>query len=217
MIPPIHLQPIPIQAASYGEPRGTTLGVVVHATRGRQLPGLELLSTLNWFRDPRSGVSAHAVVGRTGLYVRMLHPGWVAYHAREYNQAWLSLEFEQGFPTERFTDEQIIVGAYVVRAWAEEYGFAVNRSTIVGHDEIAPGKREGKTDPGPEFDWPRFLDLCEHPEHALDEKFQPYASPVFGDMLDVANSLLGIARLNDDQRAAGYALAQRLVEVLVAR
>lgn len=206
MIPPVHLQPIEISSAHYGGERPATVGVVIHSTRGGRGAGWELLSTVNHLLYNPLEVSAHAVVGRSGVWWQLVHPALSAYHARELNTSHLSIELEQGVATDDYTDEQYTVAAYIVRDWAERYGFAVGAETVVGHDQTSPGRRDGKTDPGPRFDWAHFLALCHDSRLALDERFRPYASETYGDLLDAANTLYGIARFANQRNQAGLLL-----------
>lgn len=214
MIPPIHLQPIELASAHHGDERPATVGVVIHSTRGGKGAGWELLSTVNYLLRNDRDVSAHAVVGRTGVWFQLVNPALVAYHAREMNDSHLSIELEQGQPTDPFTDEQYTVAAFIVRDWAHRFGFVVSAETVVGHDATAPGRRDGKSDPGGRFDLPHFLALCDDPRLALDERFRPYASAQYGDLLDAANSLHGIARFADERRRVGLTIAHNLVNEL---
>jgi N-acetyl-anhydromuramyl-L-alanine amidase AmpD len=213
VIPPIHLQPVTVDSPNHDAKRATTAGVVIHSTRGGQVPGEELAATIAWFLRPSSNASSHIVIGRTGALWGFVPAALVAWHARELNQSYLGIEFEQGLPGDQFTHEQYIIGAYVVRDWSRAFGFPINRQTIVGHDETAPGRRDGKSDPGRMFDWDRFLALCQDVRLALDERFRPAATLEYGDLLDVANNLAGIAEhrhhlLDRVRDAAEQALAE---------
>lgn len=206
MIPPVQFEPALLPSPNYGGDRARTLGVVVHSTRGGQPTGVEELATCQWFLQPRSQTSAHGLVGRSGHWWQFVPSPWIAWHARELNETHLGLEFEQGTESDTYTDAQYVIGAYIVREWAERYQFPIDRATIVGHDGTEPGRRDGKTDPGPRFDWGRFIGLCHDVRLALPEQFRPYASAQYGDLLDAANSLLGVARFADARNRAGLAL-----------
>lgn len=58
----------------------------------------------------------------------------------------------EGTDEEAFTDEQYSQLASVSRTIIEAYP-ALTKEHIVGHSDIAPGR---KTDPGPHFDWQRY-------------------------------------------------------------
>lgn len=107
-------------------------------------------------------VSAHLLIDRAGgvtqyvpLTMRAWHAGESDYCGRRAcNDFSIGIELE-GCDEEPYEPVQYRVAAAVVdalcRAWP-----AIGRDRIVGHSDIAPGR---KTDPGPAFDWPRFRAL----------------------------------------------------------
>lgn len=166
--------PTVVQYAAPGNfavgPRAQTRGVVVHTTRGGS-GSLEedYRSTVAWFQNPQSGVSAHLVVGPSEV-ARCLHDTAIGYHAKTANQAFLGLEIAQPTISTPISDFQYAAAAEACRRWAEQYGFPLERvmteaaAGLVGHQDTESGKQDGKTDPGvpPQgvFDWGRFLDAC---------------------------------------------------------
>lgn len=104
-------------------------------------------------------VSAHLLIrrdGKTTQYVpfhrRAWHAGQSSYCGRAAcNDFSIGIELE-GADETPYQDEQYAELADVIRALCEAYP-ALNRERIVGHSDIAPGR---KTDPGPSFDWPRL-------------------------------------------------------------
>lgn len=109
-------------------------------------------------------VSAHLLVRRDGTPVQFValdrrawHAGESVYCGRERcNDFSIGIEME-GTDEAPFSEEQYrtLVGlTRVIRA----YFPAITPQRIVGHSDIAPGR---KTDPGPHFDWPRFLAALE--------------------------------------------------------
>lgn len=142
---------------NHGGTRPLTLGVIIHSTRGGQAYGTEYQATLNWFANPASGVSAHAVIGRDGQIDFPVASDLEAWHAREYNRTWLGVEFEQPTITDSYTEAQYATGGGLLAAWAAEYGFPVDRLRVLGHSEISPGIADGKSDPGPTFDFDRLI------------------------------------------------------------
>lgn len=149
-------------------PRARTIGVVVHATRGGGRPENEFSSTIAWFSNPDAGVSAHLVVGYTPFdeVARCVHDDDVAWHARTANATHLGIEICQAKIGDPFTPFQYEAAAEAVRLWAAKYAFPVRRVKtitqpgLVGHEDTEPGKQDGKTDPGPLFDWDRFIKLA---------------------------------------------------------
>ena len=105
-------------------------------------------------------VSAHLFIRRTGEVIQFVpfnqrawHAGVSQYDGRlNCNDFSIGIELE-GTDTEAFTDQQYAQLADATTAIIEAYpGITVER--ITGHSNIAP---ERKTDPGPAFDWKRFL------------------------------------------------------------
>ena len=104
-------------------------------------------------------VSAHLLIERSGaLYQfvefdrRAWHAGQSCFRGRERcNDFSLGIELE-GTDDQAFTERQYRALLGVTRALISEYP-ALNSGRIVGHSDIAPGR---KTDPGPCFDWPRY-------------------------------------------------------------
>ncbi len=104
-------------------------------------------------------VSAHACIFRNGeitQYVpfnrRAWHAGASAFEGRpRCNDFSIGIELE-GCDDQPFADAQYGALARVTRTLMRSYP-AITPARIVGHSDIAPGR---KTDPGPRFDWPRF-------------------------------------------------------------
>lgn len=111
-------------------------------------------------------VSAHLLISRQGhitQYVgfeqRAWHAGVSSYRGRERcNDFSIGIELE-GADDVPYEDVQYASLARVVRALRNHYP-TLARAPIVGHSDIAPGR---KTDPGPAFDWPRCRRLIELP------------------------------------------------------
>ncbi len=104
-------------------------------------------------------VSAHLFIRRTGAVLQFVnfeqrawHAGQSSYRGRDNcNDFSIGIELE-GTDEEPYTDEQYTVLAAVSRLLCRHYS-GLNTRHIVGHSDIAPGR---KTDPGPAFDWQRF-------------------------------------------------------------
>jgi AmpD protein len=104
-------------------------------------------------------VSAHALIRRDGQIVQYVPFGARAWHAGEsqYEGRPVCNDFSIGIELEG-TDERAYENAQyeslagLLRALLAAYP-ALARERIVGHSDIAPGR---KTDPGPAFDWPRL-------------------------------------------------------------
>ena len=104
-------------------------------------------------------VSAHLLICRDGTvrqYVafdrRAWHAGLSSWNGRtSCNDYAIGIEL-QGTDTKVYEDTQYSVLADVVRALLKHYP-QLSCSHIVGHQEIAPGR---KTDPGSSFEWQRL-------------------------------------------------------------
>ena len=104
-------------------------------------------------------VSAHACIfrdGRVSQYVptilRAWHAGQSCFEGRERcNDFSIGIELE-GSDDTSFTDAQYRMLAALTKGAFVAYPL-LTRSRVVGHSDIAPGR---KTDPGPCFDWLRF-------------------------------------------------------------
>ncbi|WP_035382724.1 1,6-anhydro-N-acetylmuramyl-L-alanine amidase AmpD [Ferriphaselus sp. R-1] len=102
-------------------------------------------------------VSAHFLVRRDGQLIQFVSCSKRAWHAgvsewqgrSRCNDFSLGIELE-GDDDTPFTDAQYAALIRLTRRLQRHYPLR----DITGHSDIAPGR---KTDPGPYFDWPRFL------------------------------------------------------------
>ncbi|WEV25223.1 peptidoglycan recognition family protein [Streptomyces sp. 71268] len=128
--------------------------VVVHVTQET------FKDTIDIFQNPAKQVSAHYVVrsvdGLVGQCVRERDIGW---HAGNWNYNTRSVGIEhEGWvdKPEYFTDALYRSSAALTASLCDRYGLPVDRQHIIGHNEV-PGATH--TDPGPHWDWPRYLRL----------------------------------------------------------
>ncbi|BCU07189.1 1,6-anhydro-N-acetylmuramyl-L-alanine amidase AmpD [Allochromatium tepidum] len=104
-------------------------------------------------------VSAHLLIRRDGRLIqyvpcerRAWHAGVSSFEGRERcNDYSIGIELE-GADETPFTEAQYIRLAACTRRIRQRYP-AIGLERIVGHSDIAPGR---KTDPGPAFDWARY-------------------------------------------------------------
>jgi len=109
-------------------------------------------------------VSSHLLIDREGnvsQYVpfdrKAWHAGVSVFEGREQcNDFSIGIELE-GTDFEPFTDAQYEQLARVTGLLSAAYP-GITEPRVVGHSDIAPGR---KTDPGPHFDWTRYLTSCE--------------------------------------------------------
>ncbi|MDF3302443.1 N-acetylmuramoyl-L-alanine amidase [Streptomyces tropicalis] len=127
--------------------------VVIHVTQGGYASAVKV------FRDPAHGAAAHYVVRRDGRVTQMIRELDVAFHAgdREYNERSVGIE-HVGFVADpsSFTDAMYAGSARLTARVCARYGIPVDRRHVVGHAEV-PGTDH--TDPGPHWDWDRYLRL----------------------------------------------------------
>lgn len=107
-------------------------------------------------------VSSHLLIRRNGELVqyvpfhrRAWHAGVSLFEGRERcNDFSVGIELE-GSDDASYEPAQYTRLAEVIVALERAYP-GLSRQRLVGHSDIAPGR---KTDPGPFFSWPRLLDL----------------------------------------------------------
>lgn len=105
-------------------------------------------------------VSSHLLIERTGRVVQFVSFDHRAWHAgissyegqNNCNDFSIGIELE-GADDIFYTDEQYDSLKKVTRQLLVTYP-TLTSTRITGHEQIAPGR---KTDPGPAFDWPRYL------------------------------------------------------------
>ena len=107
-------------------------------------------------------VAAHFLVRRRGELVQFVGTDLRAWHAgassflgrERCNDFSIGIELE-GTDDVPYEAAQYATAAAVIDALLRAYG-GLSASRIVGHSDIAPGR---KTDPGPSFDWARMRAL----------------------------------------------------------
>jgi N-acetyl-anhydromuramoyl-L-alanine amidase len=107
-------------------------------------------------------VSAHLLIERTGtltqfvsFHNRAWHAGVSSFQGQENcNDNSIGIELE-GCDDIAYTDAQYEALVNVTRTLRDTYP-AISLDRIVGHNDIAPGR---KTDPGPAFDWGRYRQM----------------------------------------------------------
>ncbi len=172
------------QALNHGTgwPHGKPKAVVVHATRGGQpnrqsIAGhrLETTSTINWFLSGASQASTNLIVSPVEI-VRMVSDEDYAWHAWEHSSRTYSIELTQSLPTDPFLD-----GHYELLARAGRHYVSLGVPPVylphysngmegfTGHEDSEQGVRDGKSDPGDQFDWDRFIAMIQEPEATVND------------------------------------------------
>ncbi|MEV0324056.1 N-acetylmuramoyl-L-alanine amidase [Streptomyces sp. NPDC050658] len=136
--------------------------VVIHVVQGGYATALRV------FKDPAHGAAAHYVIRKDGHVAQMIRELDVAFHAgnRGYNERSVGIEHE-GFVDKKssFTDAMYESSARLTAGICERYDIPVDREHIIGHVEV-PGTDH--TDPGPHWDWDRYIRLVREARAALD-------------------------------------------------
>jgi len=161
----------PAAAGNYsqqGRPASTINKIIIHDIEGTAAVGIQV------FADPRSQVSAHYVIDSTsGAVTQMVPEANTAYHCGNlrYNQTSIGIEHE-GFAHNLaaaglyYTETMYRASAALVRDIASRHPVPLDRAHILGHNEVPdpdhPGRFGGQnnhTDPGPYWDWEKFMTL----------------------------------------------------------
>lgn len=128
-------------------------------------------TTINIFQDPAKYVSVHYVINIDGSITQMVPTrdiGWHGGNSYVYDHA-IGIE-HIGYAIEGnewYTDAMYTASARLVRYLAERYDIPLDRTHIIGHDEI-PGRTPRHQaamhwDPGPFWNWERYMELIGAP------------------------------------------------------
>lgn len=135
--------------------------IVVHVVQG------SYSSAVNWFQDPRAGVSAHYTVSKKGKIAQSVRHEDIAYHAGHWgtNKHSIGIEHEgyvdnPSWFTDRMYGASARLAAYAVR----RHRIPIDRRHIIGHNQVpgCPGPGGGgscHTDPGRHWNWDKYLRL----------------------------------------------------------
>ncbi|WP_190125328.1 N-acetylmuramoyl-L-alanine amidase [Streptomyces inusitatus] len=127
--------------------------VIIHVVQGSYPTALRV------FKNPGHGAATHYVVRKDGHVAQMIRELDVAFHAgnRSFNERSIGIEHE-GFVDrpQDFTDAMYKGSARLTADICVRHGLPVDREHIIGHVEV-PGTDH--TDPGPHWDWDRYLKL----------------------------------------------------------
>lgn len=157
--------------------------VVIHDVEGSGR------SAANTFMQPGKESSAHYVVDKLGASIQMVREQNIANHAFHsiFNAYAIGIEHagfakENGYTTEEYEESSRITASIVSR-----YHIPIDRKHIVGHYQVPTtdtvvaacaenatrcGGQGGHVDPGPSWDWSRYLALVQKKAAALG-----YAGP----------------------------------------
>lgn len=126
--------------------------VIIHVTQETYSDALTI------FADPQKKVSAHYVVrSADGHVAQCVRETDIAWHAGNwgYNTRSVGIEHEGWVDRpEYFTNALYQQSAKLTAAICAKYGIPRDREHIIGHYQV-PGTDH--TDPGPEWDWVRYI------------------------------------------------------------
>ncbi|PAZ16338.1 N-acetylmuramoyl-L-alanine amidase [Streptomyces sp. SA15] len=128
--------------------------VIIHVTQETYA------GTLSIFQNPKKKVSAHYLVrSADGHVAQCVREADVAWHAGNWDHNTRSIGVEhEGWVDQPayFTDALYERSARLTAAICTKYGIPKDRAHIIGHHEV-PGTDH--TDPGPNWDWTRYIRL----------------------------------------------------------
>jgi hypothetical protein len=153
---------VPLSAAAHrpmAETERHPRFIIVHAMQNTAPVILE------YFHRSGTNVGAHYLVDSVaGTTVQMADERLVVFHDACFNEDSIGVEHEGYVEAGKlwFSDEQLRASARLVRDIAVRNGIALDREHILGHGE-APDCSD-HTDPGPDWDWERFMAYAAQPE-----------------------------------------------------
>lgn len=136
--------------------------IVVHVTEGA------FWGSVTWLKNPRAHASSHFIVSRGGKIVQLVHVSDIAWHAGNWQTNVRSVGIEhEGFTygPDGFTTAQYRNSAKLTAWLARRALMPIDREHIIGHAEVPSpngrgvGGASGHTDPGPNWNWKRYLTL----------------------------------------------------------
>jgi hypothetical protein len=120
---------------------------------------------LEYFHRTGTNVGAHYLVDSVaGTTVQMADERLVVFHDACFNEESIGIEHEGYVEAGKrwYSDDQLRASARLVRDIARRHDIPLTRQHILGHGE-APDCSD-HTDPGPEWDWDRFMAYVAAPE-----------------------------------------------------
>jgi len=173
-------------------------------------------SALSWFQNLQAKVSSHYVVDAAGRVWQMVRERDVAWHAGNsaINRRAVGIEME-GFAYRPgfYSDALYESTAALVRDITARHHIARDRTHIIGHFEVPNPRREGEfggisghTDPGPYWDWEKFLELVRNDAKIVSMNFPATLHPG-----EIARAEAVFLNRGDDAWTA-YTSAQRDTE-----
>lgn len=135
--------------------------VVIHTIEGSYEGGI------SWFQNPAARSSSHYIVSHGGSIAQLVADKNIAWHCGNsyYNGHSIGIEHEGYAGRNTWTDAQYRASAALTRWACLAYGVPMDRSHIIGHNEVPDpdgtgfGGASNHTDPGPYFNWSYYISL----------------------------------------------------------
>ena len=136
--------------------------IVVHVTEGA------FWGSVRWLKSERAHASSHYIVSRRGRIVQLVHQSDIAWHAGNWrvNAHSIGIEHEgMTYDPAGFTDRQYQASARLVAYIARTALMPIDRRHLIGHADVPDPDGSGRggsshhTDPGPFWNWARYLKL----------------------------------------------------------
>lgn len=136
-----------IWSPNHGADRSSTRAIILHSTRGGAIDSArEYEGTINWFMNPNSQVSAHAVIAKNGEWTQCLDWDSIGWHAGAHNSTSIGIEIVQSKQGEYISDGQYTTCAQIIKELFNHYG----ELELIEHKNTIQGINAGKSDIG----WP---------------------------------------------------------------
>jgi hypothetical protein len=139
--------------------------VVIHVAEG------SYSGTVSWFENCAAGASAHYVVSREGRVAQCVRDEDIAWHAGWWDTNTHSIGIEHaGYidNPEWFTRSMYHTSARLSAWCCKKYKIPIDRKHIIGHSQV-PGCSSGSgggvdchTDPGPYWNWNKYMRLISY-------------------------------------------------------
>lgn len=161
MVPGAPFPIIQSSTANWSERYGTRIDrIVIHTTQGTGS------GVPNYIATNTNDVSAHYLVMRDGTTYRFVPEEKKAWHAGCWNARSVGIEHEgwasnysPGGTYYPYTDAQYAASARLTAWIADKWGIPKDRAHIVGHGDRELSNCNDHWDPGPHWDWNRYLAL----------------------------------------------------------
>lgn len=155
---------IPASSSNYTDSsRSSVDRVVIHTMEG------SYSGSISWFQNSSASASAHYMVRSSdGEITQMVDEEDTAWHAGHWDTNSRSIGIEhEGYisdPGTWYTEAMMAASAQLTRDICDRYGIPIDRSHIIGHNEVpgcsnpSGGGSSCHTDPGSGWDWNKYID-----------------------------------------------------------